>query len=384
MLIFIASGGTGGHIMPAKATAEEFIKNRYEVTVLGDKKCLAFFSDKKIFNCYKIQSSKVGKTIFDLLSFSIKIGFGTIKSLLLIFLKRPKYVFCFGGYATFPVALASVIARKKLILHEQNAHLGKVNRIFAKYAYKIALSFSTTTGLDKKYQHKIVITGNPVRKDIAKLSKEDYKLPIDDLMPNIKNRLGYKVLLHSDFSNLRNIKKEPFIITVIGGSGGAKIFSDILPKSFFNLSEDIKENLFIFQQCRKDLAKKTFKSYKSYNISVTIDHFFHDMASLIAVSHLVIARSGSSTIFEVSAAKKPMILVPFAQSADDHQLKNATFFQKNNAALVIEEKDFNISNVSRVISQLVTDKKKLHSLSKNIFELSNIAASQKLCELIKN
>ena len=107
----------------------------------------------------------------------IKIGFGTIKSLYFIAKFRPDYIYAFGGYATFPMLIASVITKRKIILHEQNAHLGKVNRIFARFAEKIALSFLETSGIEPDHKNKTFFTGNPIREEIIKLHDKEYYLP---------------------------------------------------------------------------------------------------------------------------------------------------------------------------------------------------------------
>ncbi len=382
MLIYIASGGTGGHIMPAKSVSEELLQKKIQIAVLGDQNCLKHFGTKNKFKIYSIPSSQIRKDFLGILLFAVKVSYGILKSLFLIIKHKPDYMICFGGYSTFPMGVAAILTNTKLVIHEQNAHLGKVNRLFAKYSYKIALSFVKTSGINKKYESKTIFTGNPVRKEIAKLNKLDFKLPdFNQYIVQVKDRMGYPVILHSDFQNFHEIKFEPLIITVIGGSGGAKIFSDVLPKAFFNLSEDIKERMIIFQQCRKDLMKKTFETYKSYNIAATVDYFFFNIEKLIEKSHLVIARSGSSTIFEMSAAKKPMILVPFAKSADDHQLKNAKYFTHNKAAIMIEEKNFTIRNISKILTDLLNNKEELYKLSENNAKLANIKAAHNICQI---
>lgn len=148
------------------------------------------------------------------------------------------------------------------------------------------------------------------------------------------------------------------------------------------MSENIKEILCITQQCRAELVKSTFEKYKFFNINIAIDYFFEDMASLISRSHLIIARSGSSSIFEFCAAKKPMILIPFAESADNHQEKNATFLEKNGAAIVIKEKEFTINNISEVILKLMSNPATLIKMSQNAGDIANLNATQKLFNLI--
>ena len=377
MKIIIAAGGTGGHIIPAICTADYFAHKDYDVTIFGDKNCKNYVK-KTNLKFYLIPSSQVKNKI----TATIKISIGIIYSLILILTKRPKYVICFGGYACFPVGIAAIISRTKLITHEQNAHIGKVNKILSKYCEKVALTFKNTDGLDQKINNKYCHIGVPVKKEISALHNKPFILP--DFAPklfNMDTRMGYDVILKSDFKKT-DIKRQFFTITIIGGSGGAKIFSDIIPNAIFNLKNELKPKILIFQQCRKDLLHETFEKYKSFGVNIITDHFFEDMPSIIAQSHLVIARCGASTLFELSAAKKPAIIVPFAKSSDDHQLKNAKYFASNNAAIMIKEDDFTINNVSKILNDLILNKEKLEKLSKNISKLALPFAEQKLFNII--
>ena len=199
--------------------------------------------------------------------------------------------------------------------------------------------------------------------------------------------MGYEnIILASEFDEIDNSinNKNFFNILIIGGSGGAKIFSEILPRAFFNLSEEIKNDLHITQQCRIDLVKYTFEEYKNFNLNVEIESFFEDIAEKIKKSHLIIARSGSSSITEFCIAKKPMILVPFALSADNHQLKNARIFEKSGAAIVIEEKNFTINEISKTISKLIKNKEILLKMSQQCSIISKIDAENRLINIIKN
>jgi UDP-N-acetylglucosamine--N-acetylmuramyl-(pentapeptide) pyrophosphoryl-undecaprenol N-acetylglucosamine transferase len=198
------------------------------------------------------------------------------------------------------------------------------------------------------------------------------------------NKMGYNVLLASDFyqekkKNTQNL----FNILVIGGSGGARIFSEILPKAFFNLRENIKSQLQITQQCRAELMMATFEQYKSFNINIVIDSFFVNMPDLIKSSHLIIARSGSSSIFEFCAAKKPMILVPFALSADNHQEKNARYLEKNGAAIVVTESEFTINKINELLKNLIDSHATLKNMSNNAASLAVLDATKNLALLVE-
>jgi UDP-N-acetylglucosamine--N-acetylmuramyl-(pentapeptide) pyrophosphoryl-undecaprenol N-acetylglucosamine transferase len=386
--IFIISGGTGGHIIPARCFAEYLSKKGNKVFFFGDEKVKSYSRQEDGFKTTIINTSQLRKNFIGLIKALIKISLGTLQSCYFLLKLRPKYVVAFGGYATFPMLIAACATKTKIILHEQNSHLGKVNRIFAKVADKIALSFPNTSGIEAKNLAKTRLVGNPVRSQIASLHNDSYQLPaeiIDEELP--KNRLGYDVLLASDFHHQEQ-QQDLFKILVIGGSGGAKIFSEILPKSFFNLSDRLKEKIQVIQQCRSELVQSTFDQYKSYNINIVIDSFFDNMPELLRDCHLVIARSGSSSISEFCAAKKPMILVPFAASADDHQLKNARYLEECDSAIVIEEKNFTINAINDLLKNLIEDENRLKKLSKNSGELAKelgiLNASQNLAKLLND
>jgi UDP-N-acetylglucosamine--N-acetylmuramyl-(pentapeptide) pyrophosphoryl-undecaprenol N-acetylglucosamine transferase len=382
--IFIAAGGTGGHIIPARTLAKELSENDFQVTFLGDEKIKNYLKENDKFSSKIISCAQIKKSPILSLKAAIKINFGVWQSLFLILKKRPKAVFAFGGYATFPILIASVICKTPIILHEQNAHLGKVNRLFAKYASKIAISFEKTDAILPEFQNKIILTGNLVRKEIVEIRNKAYQLPNKEIQAQLDEeaRMGYNILLASDFKEQKS-KEDFFRILVIGGSGGAEIFSEILPKAFFNLSENIKDKIQVVQQCRANLVEETFAQYCSYNVNIIVDKFFENMSELIENSHLIIARAGSSSIFEFCAAKRPMILVPFAASADNHQDKNAQFLEEKNAAIVIRQKDFTISNISEILRNLIIDEKALNALANNAGEVFKEDAMEKLINLVK-
>lgn len=383
-IFFIVSGGTGGHIIPARCLAAHLVAEGRKVTFFGDEKIKGYCDEKDGFETKIIKSSQLKRDLPDLIAAAIKISLGVLQSIYFIIRFKPKYVVGFGGYASFPMLLAARITRSKIILHEQNSHLGKVNRVFVKYAKKIALSFHSTSGIDAKFLDKTVFTGNPVRKQIASLHDLTYRLPShEEVESDPDNRLGYNVLLASDFERVEH-QPNLFKILVIGGSGGAKIFSEILPKSFFNLSERVKERIQVIQQSRAELLQETFEQYKSFNINIVLDSFFNNMPELLRDVHLVIARSGSSSISEFCAAKKPMILVPFAASADNHQEKNAAYLEGCGAAIVMKENDFTISSMNELLKNLIEDEGQLKRLSENAGRLAILDATEKLSELLND
>jgi UDP-N-acetylglucosamine--N-acetylmuramyl-(pentapeptide) pyrophosphoryl-undecaprenol N-acetylglucosamine transferase len=419
--IVISTGGTGGHIFPALAVAKNLNNLGFKVIIFGDKNYPKYHPKQSFCKFKVISSSQIKKSPFALVIAGLKISFGIIQSLFLLLIKQPKAIVAFGGYATFPVLVAAIILKKKIILHEQNAHLGKVNRIFAKFADKIALSYEETSGTnlnttfaipskakdlgqkeeilrytqddkianddrvvnnDKK-NDKFIFTGNPIRDEIVALSKNEYQLPDFNQQIIQPDNLGYDVLLASEFHNQKYQNNKPYFnILVLGGSGGAKIFSEILPKAFFNLRSEIKNNLMITMQCRAENLQYTFEQYKSFNINIIINSFFTDIDKQIQKSHLVIARSGSSTLAELTCAKKPMILIPFAQAADNHQEKNALAIERSGGAIVIKEENFTINNISSTVERLIDNPALLYKMSSESFKCANLQATENLTKLI--
>ncbi len=383
--IFITAGGTGGHIIPARCLAAELSQNNHQVFFLGDEKYRNYIKLDDRFKSLIISSSQLEKKPTKLIIAALKISFGILQCLKNFLIHRPKYVAAFGGYATFPILIVALLTRTKIILHEQNAHLGKVNRIFAKYAYKIALSFAETSGIDDNLISKTVFVGNPVRQEILELHDVPYILPQEEKpIEKPDNRMGYNVILASDFVDETQPKKQLFNILVIGGSGGAKIFSEVLPKAFFNFSEVLISRINIVQQCRKELAESTFEQYHSFNLNIEIQAFFSDMPERIRNAHLIIARSGSSSIFEFCAAKRPMILVPFEKAADNHQEKNARFLEKHGAAIVITEKEFTINHINKTLQNLINNYAMLEKMSEKAASLAAMEATKNLAKLFEN
>ncbi len=382
--IFITTGGTGGHIIPARCLAAQLAQEGVKTLVLADAKYRGYIKPQDQFRSIIISSSQIKKSVTALILAALKISYGFVQALCYFLEHNPKYVVSFGGYATFPVLLAAFITRTKIILHEQNAHLGKVNRLFAPYSFKVALTFANTSGIEEKLREKLVVVGNPVREEILKLHDEPYKLPLAPIEKKY-DKMGYDVLLASEINDYLNpVAPETFNILVIGGSGGAKIFSDILPKAFFNLGDELKSALHISQQCRQDLVEYTFDQYKKFNINIKIAAFFDDMATEIKAAHLVVARSGSSSVAEFCAAKKPMILIPFAKAADDHQMKNARIIENGGAAVIVDEKDFTINKMTEVVRELINDKNLLESMSHNAAKLAVLEATKNLAKIVNH
>lgn len=296
----IAAGGTGGHLFPAQALMEHMIEQGESPLLVHDSRARKFFNGtlndvpKK-----QLLDFKDGFIIF-------RVFYLLINILIVLFTmlkNRPLAVISFGGYTAFPTLTAAYLLRVPIILHESNAVLGKVNRWFLPMAQSLAISIPNTLGV--KYNDKVQYIGIPVRKEL-KIQKE-------------VNNSDYKTIL------------------VIGGSQGASFISTIIPEALKQLPTKVQAGLQIYQQVREELLINTTKSYQGFAGKFILSAFFDDMAQLYQQSDLVIARSGASTIAELSYFQKPAILIPLPSAMDNHQHYNALFLAVQKGAILLPQ-----------------------------------------------
>ena len=345
--IIIATGGTGGHVFPAYSLAKHFLDNKINVEIISDKRGLKYLQDYSDVKIIEIASSTIfKKNIFQLLFSTLIIFYSIFRSLIFLLSNRPNLVFGMGGYSSFPVCIAATILRIPFIIYENNLHIGKANRYLLPYAKKVFVSYKELEGIAEKYQKKICEIGNIIRKEI----------------------LNFQVKSDSNQSD-RKLK-----ILVLGGSQAAKVFAERLPKIFKECNE-AKISLKIYQQCLPEQNKSLTSFYEHLNIDFEIFNFSNNILDYFSKTNLAITRSGSSMLAELINVKIPFISVPLPSSADDHQLKNAIYYEKNGYSYLIEEKDLNaklfqlikkISEDTSLLSQ-TTSKQRQYS-DKTVYE----------------
>ena len=309
--IFLVAGGTGGHLFPAVAVAQRDKKKNFIFVV--DTRVEKILKKYKVKN-FVVSSSKFNKNIFRLILAVFKILYGTFQSVLLIKKYRPKLVVGFGGYTSIPTILAAKIFNIQTLIHEQNAVMGKTNRLLSKISNKTAISFNST-----KYAKKdAIFTGIPIR--VFKKKK---------------------------------IKKDKKRVLVLGGSQGAKIFSQIIPKVLIGIKQEYLKNLMIVQQTRKEDKTILESTYNKLNVKCTVKEFFDDVQNEIYNSDIVIARCGASTLAEIEYCKKFSLLFPLPTAMDDHQLENAKQFKKKNDCQIYNQNNIPYSKLRELLkSQL--------------------------------
>jgi len=323
----IATGGTGGHIFPALSLLDKLTKKGHKSLVVADDRFLNFKAQIPSYVKYRIikSGSLVGNSISKAISI-VKIVIGMMQALFIIWRYKPNMVISFGGYISFPTMVAAVLLRVPLLIHEQNSVIGKANKVLQRWAKVISVAFPDTKGISGDNAKKIFVTGNPVNSKIISLRKQKY--------PELNKNSKIQIL-------------------VLGGSQGARILSQIVPESIVKLDKKFHKNIEILQQCRKEDLEKVKKTYAKYNIKADINVFFNDIPKKLKKTHLVICRSGASTVSEIIAAGRPAIFVPLAIAADNHQFFNAKSLSDKNAAWLAEEKDFNAKYLTDLIHKLI-------------------------------
>ncbi len=315
-LVVLAAGGTGGHIFPAAALAESLHSQDINVRLITDKRGQAFSVNGSVIETHRIAAGSPnyrGIGPFGKIWTVCKLGIGSIQSFLLMVKLKPDVVVGFGGYAAAPTIFAAWLLRRPIIIHEQNAILGRTNRLFSRFAKFIATSFQNTESLDLNQFRKAVFTGNPVRSDIARIGDDGY--PPASVDGKIR-------------------------ILITGGSQGAHIFSYVIPKAIELLPQALRDKLVISQQCREEDKAEAIAAYAKMKVQAEVATFFTDVAKRLSESHLVIMRAGASTVAELTASGRPSILIPYAHALDNHQMINARALADKNATWLMPQDAF--------------------------------------------
>jgi UDP-N-acetylglucosamine--N-acetylmuramyl-(pentapeptide) pyrophosphoryl-undecaprenol N-acetylglucosamine transferase len=312
----IAIGGTGGHVFPGCCLADHLNTSKYDVELVTDKRGYKFLKKYENIKIYTLPSSPfISKNIFTIFFSIIVILYSILRSLIFLIFNRPSIIFGMGGYASFPICIAATILRVRFIIYENNLIVGKANKYLLPFAKKIFVSSKYLEGISKKYENKICEIGNIIKKKFINLSE--------------KNK-----------ANKASKENNRLNLLVLGGSQAAKVFAEILP-SIFQKCIKKKIHLKVYQHCRPQQNKQLSLFYKNAKIDFEIFNFSDNLVEYFLRADLAITRSGSSMLAELSNANIPFISIPLPSSADNHQLKNAIYYEKKNFSFLIEEKDLN-------------------------------------------
>jgi len=363
MRYLITGGGTGGHIYPALSIANE-IKDRHkkaEILYVGTEKGLeAELVPREGFKFKTIRVKGMPRRINKESFIAIKelfLGLKDSKKIIKEF--KPDVVIGTGGYVCGPVVYQAAKKNIPTVIHEQNAFPGMTNKILSRYVDNILITFKESEKYFK-YPEKIILTGNPIRKDIIEIDK----------------KIAYKEL---------NINPQmPFIIS-FGGSGGQKKLNDAM---YYVIEKNINNDLQIFHITGKRFYSEFMENLDKNNIklgeNIKILPYFYDMPKGLNIADLVITSAGAITLSEISAIGIPSILIPKAYTAENHQEYNARAFENKGAAKVILEKDLTGKFLNEIINSIINDKNKLREMSINSSKIGNINAAEKIVDIIDN
>ncbi len=323
--VLIAAGGTGGHLFPAAAFAGEMRARGWRVVLMTDERGRRYAEGFPADEIQDVPAATIqGKNPFKIIAAALKIMRGISAARRSLKVMQPAVVAGFGGYPSLPALEAALAQKRPVVIHEQNAVLGRVNRTYAARATVVACGFERLDRLPASAAPHKVVTGNPVRPAILDARNAAY--------PSVA-------------------PGQPLRILVTGGSQGARLFGEVTPQAIALLPQDIRARLEITQQAREEQVASVRDAYAKMGVKAEVSPFFKDMGAKLAAAHLVIARAGASTVTELQAAGRPSILVPLAIAADDHQTANAEALSGIGAADVIDEFDFHPPELADILAK---------------------------------
>ena len=356
MNIMLAAGGTGGHMVPAHALAAELTSRGIGVALITDDRGARI---PGLFDGVPVHVLPAGRLGGGPLGWikalgAVVRGRRQARSLYREF--KPDAVVGFGGYPAFPALLAASASNIPTILHEQNAVLGRVNRLLAGEAAAIATAYPEVARLRAAHRSKVVLVGNPVRESVKRLGEAPLP-PFDEAAP-------LKIL-------------------VTGGSQGASILGEVVPAALGALEPSLRHRLQVVQQCRPDDVVAVRAAYAALKIPAELMTYITDMPAKLAEAHLVIARAGASTIAELTAAGRPAILVPLPSATDDHQTANAREMAKAGGARMIAQDEFTPEMLAKQIEALAHDPEALANAAARSLSVGRPNAASDLADLVE-
>lgn len=359
--VVIAAGGTGGHLFPAEALAAELVARGERIALMTDARSAAFespaFGDAERFVLKG--SGMVGRGAKAAAKGAFALAAGTLEARRILSRLDASAVIGFGGYPSVPPIIAArTLPRAKrpvTALHEQNAVLGRANRLLAPGADLLAVSAQDTARIPAGA--KLEVVGNPVRPALAALAGQGYTPPAEE---------GAIRLL------------------VLGGSLGARIFADVVPPSIAALPEALRGRLVVTQQTRAEDLPRVETAYREAGVPADLSPFFGDIATRLAMAHIVIARAGASTVAELAAAGRPSILVPLPNAIDDHQTANARSLAAVGAAWLMPQPAFTADALARQLGAVLTSPAVLARAAAAAAKEAHPGAARRLADLVQS
>jgi UDP-N-acetylglucosamine--N-acetylmuramyl-(pentapeptide) pyrophosphoryl-undecaprenol N-acetylglucosamine transferase len=352
--VVLATGGTGGHVFPAEALAGELERRGVPFALVTDSRGRQWQGALARRPIHYIHAASPGGSLSARLLALLFLGLGLFDAWRALGRIGPSAVVGFGGYASVPTMIAARLRRTPAMLHEQNAVLGKANRMVLRGVMLVATSFARTRHMaDGDARTRLV--GNPVREPVRALSASTYRAPGPDRVVDL---------------------------LIFGGSQGAASFSQVVPEAILSLPPGLRARLRLVQQCRPEDLERVRRLYAQGRIVADLAPFFPDLPQRLASAHLVISRSGASTMAELAAIGRPSILVPYPYAADDHQMANARAFEAAGACIVIPHADFIPGTFAAHLSALIAAPHRLDEMARAAHAAGRPDAAARLADVV--
>ena len=354
--VLVAAGGTGGHLFPAEALATVLTERGIPVHLVTDRRAARFggaFTDQTI---HLVASATLrARNPVAMTRTAAMLGLGLVQAHALIGRLRPAAVIGFGGYPTVPPVLAAVWRGVPSLIHDANAVIGRANRLLASRVTAIATTFPDVFTAEPALAAKATLTGNPVRAAVVAAAATPYPAPA----PN-----------------------DPLRLVIFGGSQGARIMADIVPMAIGRLDPGLHARLAIVQQAREEDLARVRKTYADFSIAAEIAPFFADLPARIATSHLVVARSGASTVAELAAIGRPAILVPLPHALDQDQFVNAGVLERAGGALRLPQDAFTPERRATELAARAAAPQRRAAMAAAARSLGRLDAANRLADLV--
>ncbi len=352
--VVLATGGTGGHVFPAEALAGELEARGLPFTLVTDSRGKQWQGALSRRPIHYIHSASPTGSLRKRFAAMFALAFGLFDAWRALGRIGPSAVVGFGGYASVPTLIAARLRRLPAMLHEQNAVLGKANRLVLGGAARVATSFARTQYIAAD-DRRACLVGNPVREPVRLLRSLPYRPPGEGRVIDL---------------------------LVFGGSQGAASFSQVVPEAILSLPQALRARVRLVQQCRPEDIERVRATYTAAGVVADLAPFFADLPARLAAAHLVIGRSGASTVAELATIGRPSILIPYPYAADDHQSANARAFEATGACIVIPHASFTAATLASHLNGLFEAPQSLAAMAAAAHAAGRPDAAARLADLV--
>lgn len=360
-IYFITGGGTGGHIYPAVAVADELVKSGNLIFYVGNPKNLEFnIVSQKGYKFLPVNVHGMPRQFgLPLIKWGFQLLFAVINCMGYILKYKPDVVFGTGGYVSAPAMIAAKLLGKPYMMHDCDAQPGLVTRKLAPYAKAVSVAFESA----KKFinNKNFYVNGNPIRPQFRTLTKSEARKNM-----GLENKLT---------------------LCIMGGSQGARTINNAFIPLIKQLSKEYNVQI-IFQTGKKNfeiVIEQLIRIYPEYeqDKNVLVRPYFEDMVTVLKASDIAVSRAGSLSLSELEAAGVASVLIPYPHAAADHQRKNAKYMVEKGASIYLEDSDTDEAHLDIILKSLIKDKELLEKLQANALALAKYDGVNKIVEQLE-